>query len=822
MTITFRVVYRTNYGEHLAVVLDRATRPTIKAMHYAGGDEWICELNLSRIPQSLSYHYELYRDDALLRREWGAPHQLQLDPKSTQLTIYDHWHDQPEDRPFRSTMFTEGVFARPKRKASKAAAAGELMIRAEIPVVRATQQVVVVGNQPALGDWDPSKGVVMNDGEAPTWSATIKASRIKWPLLFKFVIVESRTGEVVAWEQGENHCFEASIAKTQTVVLDSLRPRFDLAPWRGAGVAIPVFALRSKKSFGVGEFNDLKLMIDWAAATGQSIIQILPVNDTTMTGTWQDSYPYNANSTFALHPQYLHLPDVGKLNDKEAAKRFEKLGKQLNALPEIDYEAVNNAKRAYLQALYEQDGEALFATDEFRAFMERNAHWLRPYAVFCALRDEYGTPEFEQWGKMAKYTKAKAQKYETEHTQAVAFNHFVQFHLDRQLRKVRDYAHAHGVVLKGDIPIGISRTSVDAWATPELFNMDSSAGAPPDDFSVMGQNWGFPTYNWAKMAEDGYAWWKARFVKMAEYFDAYRIDHILGFFRIWEIPLDAVNALLGRFNPALPYTEQEIAQYGFWFNREWHTAPIEVTDNVLFVEDKTQKGHYHPRISAQFTDCYRNLPEDQKEAYNRLYNDFFYYRHNDFWYGEAMKKLPPLIEATGMLVCGEDLGMIPHCVPAVMDGEQILSLEIQRMPKDPKVEFAATQCYPYLSVCTTSTHDMNPIRAWWEEDRGVSQRFYNHVIGAWGDAPYFCEPWICELIVSRHLESPAMLTILPWQDWVAMDGELRRENPQEERINVPANSRHYWRYRMHITLEELLKADHLNGMISRKIKESGR
>ncbi|MBQ2393216.1 MAG: 4-alpha-glucanotransferase, partial [Alistipes sp.] len=127
-----------------------------------------------------------------------------------------------------------------------------------------------------------------------------------------------------------------------------------------------------------------------------------------------------------------------------------------------------------------------------------------------------------------------------------------------------------------------------------------------------------------------------------------------------------------------------------------------------------------------------------------------------------------------------------------------------------------------LSVCTTSTHDMNPVRAWWEEDRALSQRFYNQVLGAWGEAPYFCEPWLCELVVEQHLKSPAMLTILPWQDWVAMDGKLRRENPNEERINVPANSRHYWRYRMHMTLEELLSANEMNQMIRRKIKESGR
>lgn len=817
MTLNLRLEYQTAYGEDLYVVVG-TDKEKAYAMRYAGEGVWCAELKLTAATE-LVYRYEVRYGDSVVRKEWGEKHVLPLDKKATNVRVLDKWYDMPQDRSFHSSMFTDGVFHRPKPKKVQGAADGYLTIRADIAVVRSSQHVVLVGDSKALGNWNVEKGVVMNDADAPIWSARVKMP--KGDFAYKFVIVDSASGNVVAWQAGENYYFRATANADEALVVEGLRPQFDMAPWRGAGVAIPVFSLRSKESFGVGEFNDIRLMVDWAAKTGQSIIQILPINDTTMTNTWQDSYPYNANSTFALHPQFIHLPHVGELKDKEAMARFEALGKELNELPNVDYERVNKAKAEYLHAIYAEQGKKTLASKEFKAFMAANEEWLRPYAVFCALRDEKGTPDFSTWGAMAKYTKAKAAKYEKEHSEAVAYNYFVQYHLSKQLREVRDYAHSKGVVLKGDIPIGISRTSVDAWVYPELFHMNSSAGAPPDDFSVMGQNWGFPTYNWAKMAEDGYAWWKARFVKMAEYFDAYRIDHILGFFRIWEIPLDAVNALLGRFNPALPYSYDEIASYGFKFEH-WHVGNVAETDNVLFVEDNIQRGKFHPRISAYNTDCYKWLADDQKEAYSRLYNDFFYRRHNDFWKWEALKKLPPLTEATAMLVCGEDLGMIPDCVPSVMSAEQILSLEIQRMPKDPKVEFGSTYDYPYLSICTTGTHDMNPLRAWWEEDRGVTQRFYNHVLGAWGEAPYFCEPWICEQVVAMHLKSPAMLTVLPWQDWVAMDGTLRRENPHDERINVPANSRHYWRYRMHFFLEELLEAEELNKMIAQKIAESGR
>ena len=165
--------------------------------------------------------------------------------------------------------------------------------------------------------------------------------------------------------------------------------------------------------------------------------------------------------------------------------------------------------------------------------------------------------------------------------------------------------------------------------------------------------------------------------------------------------------------------------------------------------------------------------------------------------------------------------MIPATVPDVMRELKILSLEIQRMPKSVEETFAHPDNYPYLSVCTTSTHDMNPIRAWWEEDRDMTQKFYNTMLQEHGNAPQFCEPWVCRKILLQHLYSPAMLTILPLQDWLSMDGNLRyQENPADERINVPANPRHYWRYRMHLTIEQLLGEKKFNENLRTMIIQS--
>lgn len=580
---------------------------------------------------------------------------------------------------------------------------------------------------------------------------------------------------------------------------------FDRDGYRGAGTAIPVFSLRTEDDFGVGEFLDLKKMADWAAATGQSVIQLLPINDTTMTGTWMDSYPYNANSSFALHPQFLNLPAAGV----RQTPAFKKLKAELNSLPQVDYERVNSEKTRLMKAQYAKEGAAVLASESYRDFFAANSYWLTPYAVFCTLRDENGTAEFSQWGAYAKYSARKAESYYAAHREEVDYHCYIQYLLDRQLKEAVAYAHSRGVVFKGDLPIGVSRTSVDAWCFPKLFHMDSQAGAPPDAFAADGQNWGFPTYDWDEMARDGYSWWKARLSKMSEYFDAFRIDHILGFFRIWEIPVPEKSGLMGHFSPALPYTEDEIRSRGL---------PLE----TLFLEDPHRKGCWYPRISIQLRGEYQQLNDWQKWQFNQLYDDFFYRRHNEFWKRQALVKLPELLGATGMLACGEDLGMIPACVPEVMEAQRILSLEIQRMPKDPSQTFGDPARYPYKSVCTTSTHDMNPIRAWWTEDRALTRRYYNEVLGRPGEAPQACGPDICTQIILQHLASPAMLVILPLQDWLGMDAALSYDRPEEERINIPAISRHYWRYRMHLSVESLLGQTEFNDKLRAMLSGSCR
>lgn len=638
----------------------------------------------------------------------------------------------------------------------------------------------------------------------------------------------------------------------------------------------------------MGDFGDLKMLIDWAYQTKQKAIQILPINDTTLTGKWTDSYPYNSISIYAFHPMYIDLRQLPGLKDLKAAATFEKERIKVNSFSMMDYEMATRLKLNYLHQIYQQEGKKTLSSEDFLDFFRRNEEWLRPYAAFCYLRDLYGTPDFNQWPAYSTYQADKVAQLCTSGHKAypqIAFYYYLQYLLHVQLLAASTYARQRGILLKGDIPIGISRTSVEAWVEPHYFHLNGQAGAPPDDFSVNGQNWGFPTYNWEVMEKDNYRWWRRRFSKMAEYFTAYRIDHILGFFRIWEIPDHSVHGLLGQFSPSLPLSTDEIKSFGLNFQPEFMTRPF-IDDEVLeklfgtksdmvrktFVEP-TSKGHYamrpefdtqrkveawfnnrkqdeedatlkeglyslisdvlfipdhhdpekyHPRIAVQHDFVFQQLSSKEQEAFNHLYNHYYYQRHNEFWYQEAMKKLPVLTQSTPMLVCGEDLGMVPECVPWVMKQLQILSLEIQRMPKEMNEEFGHTENYPFLSVCTIGTHDMSTLRGWWEEDPARTERFYHTEMHHMGKAPLPAPGWLCKDIVYNHLKSPSLLCILAWQDWMSIDERLRNPDVEAERINVPAHPRHYWRWRMHLTLEELLKQDELNQTIRELIEESDR
>lgn len=889
MILSFNIEYRTNWGEEVRI---SGLFPESIPLHTTDGIYWTAEVELE-IPHegmAINYNYQIEQNGIVIRKEWDSfPRSIFLSGTSKKIyRINDCWKNIPEQSYLYSSAFTEALLAHPERESIPQSYKKGLVIKAYAPHINKDYCLAICGNQKSLGHWDPEKAVLMSDVHFPEWQIELDASKLKYPLEYKFILYNKQEKKADCWEKNPNRYLADPELKTnETLVISDRYAYFDIPAWKGAGIAIPVFSLKSEKSFGVGDFGDLRRMIDWAVITHQKVIQILPVNDTTMTHAWTDSYPYNSISIYAFHPMYADLKQMGNLKDKETAATFNQKQKELNALSAIDYEAVNRVKWEYFHQIFKQEGEKVLASKAFRSFFEANKDWLQPYAAFSYLRDLYHTPNFREWPQYSEYNAQEIEELcrpDTADYAHIAIYFYIQFNLHLQLLEATTYAREHGVVLKGDIPIGISRNSVEAWTEPYYFNLNGQAGAPPDDFSVNGQNWGFPTYNWDVMENDGYKWWMKRFQKMAEYFDAYRIDHILGFFRIWEIPMNAVHGLLGQFVPALPMSREEIESYGLSFREEFlrpyiheyflgqvfgpHTDYVKQTfieptetyevyrmrpefdtqrkveaffagkndedsiwvrdglyaliSDVLFVPDRKDPNLYHPRIGVQHDFIYRALNDWEKTAFNRLYDQYYYHRHNDFWQQQAMKKLPQLTQSTRMLVCGEDLGMIPDCVAWVMNDLRILSLEIQRMPKNPAEEFGRLNEYPYRSVCTFSTHDMSTLRGWWEEDYQQTQHYYNQMLGHYGTAPAIATPELCEEVVRNHLYSNSILCILSLQDWLSMDGKWRNPNVQEERINIPANPRHYWRYRMHLTLEQLMKAESLNEKIRELVKQTGR
>ena len=807
MKVQFNVEYQTSFGEDLVLNIlpaEQDGKLTQHKMTTLDGCHWFVEITKNPKPGTfIDYYYSLRRGDDELRHEWLVePHRLEFAAqKGARYMVYDHWIDIPEDAYMYSSALTDCIMANQRELSTTTEYERTVRLKVRAPQIRIGEQLAIVGACDALGNWDVNKALPMFEHEYHEWVVSLDAAQLPQTFEFKFAMLGI---EQPVWEEGANRTISlVDIAPGEVLVYELPQVYLPLYPWKGAGTVIPIFSLRSEGSFGVGDFGDLKKMVDWADKTNQRILQVLPINDTNMTGCWQDSYPYNAISIYALHPQYTDFRQLPTIKDEAKRAAFETLRLELNALPQIDYERMFKAKMDYLRELFAQEWKKVKATKDYKQFFDGNKEWLVPYAQFCVNRDKYGTAVFSEWPEEVKNQKPKANSEQE-------FWYYVQYNLDRQMHAAHEYARGHRVILKGDIPIGISRDGVEAWVEPKYFNLNGQAGAPPDPFSADGQNWGFPTYNWDEMLKDGCQWWVRRFRKMAQFFDAYRIDHVLGFFRIWEIPMPAKSGLEGQFAPALGLSREEIEGYGIYGHDD------------LFLVDHKRSDRWHPRIAVQYQEPYQRLNDGEKYNFNRLYNDYFYRRNNQFWYQEAMKKLPRLTQATRMLCCAEDLGMVPDCVPWVMNELRILSLEIQSMPKDDKVRFGHLSRNPYRSVCTISTHDMPTLRQWWDEDIERTQDYFNSMLHRGGAAPHPLPGWLAKDIVSRHLTSPSMLCLLSLQDWLSIDERLRLPDANGERINIPANPRHYWRYRMHFTIEQLLKEDEVNETIKTLINQSGR
>lgn len=890
MILHFHLHYRTVFGEQIGIqyMLQNDDNEHTHYFQTNDGENWVGALEL-KDKTSISYKYILFKNEIIFQKEWGKNRVLS-DVASGDIYIEDKWRPRANEyNAFLSTAFTKSIFRREHQEVvqTKQQKKGKntLTICLNSATIQPHLKFGIIGNIPELGSWH--KPVIMDETAFPLWKTTLPLESHGLHIEYKYVVVDPMDQSIKVWEDGANRkCHYVLNQKTnQHIVITDEKFQYKDALWKGAGVAIPVFSLRSHQGFGIGEFSDLKLLSDWATHTGLKIVQVLPVNDTIANKTWQDSYPYAAISVFALHPLYIHIQSIAHFKSKSDHKAFINTQAELNKNTTVDFEKVLDAKFKFLRILFNQEYKAFTQDNSIQDFIEKNSEWLKPYATFCHLRDKNGTCNFNLWPEYSTYSAdiidtLCCEKYES--FKEIEFYYFIQYHADKQLTEARDYARSKSVVIKGDLPIGIYRYSCDAWVAPQLFNMNEQAGAPPDDYSTLGQNWGFPTYNWSVMATDGFMWWKKRMQMLNRYFDALRIDHILGFFRIWQIPYQHVEGTLGMFNPRLPLSVDEIRSYGIYgdltrfykpyiteellnrffgndaqkvfdvfFERddfgkigfkssfdtqrkisdfivqneefkkyEKHLLNI-LTEVLLIPEPDSNMSMFNPRITLSTTHSYHQLDHNYKSAISRIHDDYYFYRHDEYWRQQAIWKLPAILDASDMLICGEDLGMIPNSVPGVMRDMNIMTLEIQRMPKG-NTKFGQVRSYPYFSVCSPSCHDMSTIRGWWENDHENAKDFYYNYLHWQGYTPMTCSENIVSAIVEDHLSSPSMLAIFPLQDLVGMDAHLRRPISTEEQINEPSNPKHYWKFRFHIPIEDLLQTHELNEKIKVMVMNAGR
>ena len=844
MKLSFSIHYQTAWGQQMVIMLsyrhhDGAERHTRVVMATDDGDYWTAETSAveSRRSPIVAFSYYYIVEDAdghELRREWGGVPRLYAFDLSKNYRLADQWRDIPLASQLYTSAYQVTMHADAGKEDSHSGDDGvslpvrlplfrkTVMFRVSAPQLLQGQSLAIVGSHPALGAWNPTRFLPMQKAGMGDWILTLNVDWLGLPLEYKYVVVSDESHELLAWEEGDNRVVPDELADGMVYVTYGQPLRLAERPWRLAGVSVPIFALRTDGSCGGGDFGDLCHFIDWAASVGLKVIQLLPVNDTTSNHQWGDSYPYNIMSAFRLHPHYIDLRQLGPLSDQQRMTAFHRQQRELNALSYSDYEAVDRVKTEYLRAYYDEN---------------------KP--------DE-------------------------------PFDDFIQRHLHQQLKRAADHARQLGIILMGDLPIGVSSQSDEVRQHPEFFHLDSQAGAPPDAFAKQGQNWGFPTYNW--QAERLGEWFNKRLKWMEQYFDALRIDHVLGFFRIWEIPREQLFATMGHFSPALPLTPGDIEYFGLPFRRDFLTRPFindrvierlfgihanyvrdtflvrqayglydlkdevntqlkvkqhfegkldenslwirdglyRLVANVLFLEDPRQPDMYHPRIQAWQEPVFDSLSADEKDAFMRIYNNFFYQRHDHFWGQTGYDRLSRLGQSTHMLLCAEDLGMLPACVEPVLDSLHILTLEVQHMPKQAGTEFAHLDANPVRSMATISTHDMPPMRLWWHEQPERAQRYFTTMLQKQGRAPEHLPAHLAEEIIARHLYSPSMLCVLSLQDWLAMDQELRNKNPREERINTPSDSYNRWQWRMHITIEQLMQAERYNKKVSTMIARSKR
>lgn len=565
-----------------------------------------------------------------------------------------------------------------------------------------------------------------------------------------------------------------------------------------AGVLVPLFSVYSKASIGIGEFRDLKLLIDWAKLSGNSIIQLLPLNE-----LGPLFCPYDSISSFALEPAYICLDETCRKDNKSIKKKINRLktgfpvGKKY-----VDY-GIKQAKLGLLREIFDEENGS--CEKELKEFIETNNYWIRDFALFKILKAvHHGKPWYEWEEKYKSRNAGDLEVFSKEHVKEILFEEWLQWQLHKQFKEIKEYANSKKVLIKGDLPLLVSRDSADVWGHQEYFKLEFAAGAPPDMYCAKGQRWGMPTYNWERVAADGYKYLKEKLKNAQEFYDILRIDHVVGLFRIWTIP---------------------------------YNEPL---------ENQGLRGFFDPQDENRWAEQGRSI-------------------------------LSVMLNNTKMLLCAEDLGVIPGVCTQALNEFGIPGNDVQRWMKDWNVkhDFLDPSAYRLLSVTMLSTHDTTNWAAWWENEAGtvdealfekkcfergidyarikgnlfdlarsrhgrlrwldslgssdhlaavlykrreevkdfidMYENSYREKDKLWkqlnmpGEAQEKASPKVIAAVLKMTLESKAVFCINLILDWLSLSGLLKGD-PCQYRINIPGTiSKDNWSLTIPIQLEELAR-----------------
>ncbi|MDD6393916.1 MAG: 4-alpha-glucanotransferase [Prevotella sp.] len=896
MKFCFFINYRTNWGESVHAIITSTNDNGRQRTHNVpllseDGDSWHTETVLMEMRKGqirdISYHYQIEDSNGnIVRKEWNSIKRVVHCEADKNFLLYDFWRDTP----LLWHLYTDVVRGKcssgriEKNKNRLPIYRKTVIFKVSAPQLADDEILAICGNHPSIGDWSPSRYIKMTYCGNHEWNLALNTENINHALEYKYVVVDRNTNRLRKWEEGDNRVthFE-TLHDGQVAIEDGGSIHVMEKTWKASGVSVPLFSLRTKDSFGIGDMGDLLKTIDWCSMCGIRVIQLLPINDTGNSAGWNETNPYNSISAFAINPIYFDASELIPENSMERTE-FNRRRMELEAYRHCDYKAVGNVKQIYIDYLFNKNGKREMSTDDYKEFSNNNAFWLNAYAIFKAMSKRHGTSDFRKWEVAANYEMGKLEKLlddDSEMRKETEKVKYIQYRLNRQLAKASSYARKKGISLMCDMQTGFRLDSVEVWQHPDIFDMTMRMGIPPYDGDRNGQNWRFPIYIRCSEWEE---WMRNRIKYLERYFDVMRIDHIAALFALWAIPQNNFTPVLGHFIPSLPLSAEEITGYGLTFRKELMTKPFvndeeiergfgihadyvkevflnklpynmyglkteydcqekienmfrdkqdensiwirdglkRICTNVLFIEDEKYRNMYHPRVYGYNQPLFAVLSSNDRDAYMRIYNNYYGDRHQYLWKNNGEHTLLNILEDSKMLVCAEDMGYRPHGMDEVIEKLRILSTEVQTLPKNDYYEFGHTEAYPYRSIATTGTHDMPSLRVWWEEDKARVQRYYATRLHKEGIAPKSLPPRLAEEIIARHMYSPSMLCMICMQDWLAMDSILREDNVQCERINNPNDCFNKWDYRMGTTIDALLSSGTFNGKIKEMVARSKR